>query len=248
MGEATIRSLLKRGVGVMPDPLRLLGEIWHYHRQTRRVGLGDEPDLRFLEEFVKPGMHVVDIGANLGVYTRMLSRLVGPAGRVFAFEPVPRTFALLSAKVVVDGLANVTLLNAAISNVDGQCALSVPDGNFYRAAVAEAGLSATVTATRWRLDALFAERLPRISFIKCDVEGHEAECVEGAARLTRAARPTWLIEVHGDPDERGSDAHEFFERMVAAGYRVYVGQAGVLRERGPGLHGLNYFFVPDPAP
>src|SRR6266496_1850826 len=68
---------------------------------------------------VGPGMTVFDIGAHAGKYTRLFSLLVGPAGRVFAFEPTPDSFQRLAMDVVEAGLKNVTLLRNAVTGRAG---------------------------------------------------------------------------------------------------------------------------------
>src|SRR5262245_51422994 len=87
----------------------------------------EEQEFRMLESMVSPGDWVIDVGANVGHYTAKLSRLVGASGRVIAFEPVPRTFELLTANARQFPHANVTLMNAALSDKPAAVCMDVPD-------------------------------------------------------------------------------------------------------------------------
>ena len=61
----------------------------------------------------------MDVGASVGYYTLLLARLVGPSGRVYAFEPIPRDFAILKRNVKANGYQNVVLENRAVSDING---------------------------------------------------------------------------------------------------------------------------------
>ena len=81
---------------------------------------------------------MIDVGANVGHYTKRFSELVGATGRVIAFEPIPETFALLAANIQLLPLANVTLINAALSDKTDLAGMSIPVfdtglRNFYQA-------------------------------------------------------------------------------------------------------------------
>ena len=90
--------------------------------------------------FIKPRDWVIDIGANVGHYTKRFSDLVGPEGVVIAFEPVSETFSLLAANVQLFKFANVTLINAAASDELSLVGMKIPSfntglKNFYQAHV-----------------------------------------------------------------------------------------------------------------
>src|SRR6185369_17017955 len=98
-----------------------------YRRQIRRgVFVTDEPEYALLSSFLSEGDWAIDIGANIGHYTKGISDLVGARGRVIAFEPVADTFALLAANARNYRYQNVTLLNAAASDKTGITGISVP--------------------------------------------------------------------------------------------------------------------------
>ncbi|HEV2749340.1 MAG TPA: FkbM family methyltransferase [Gemmatimonadales bacterium] len=224
----------------------------HYYRVLTK-GKVAEPEQALLGLFVKPGACVVDVGANFGRYTKTLADLVGPSGRVYSIEPVPETFAILTANVVRMGLGNVIPLRRAVSDADGErVRLVVPKDrpfgleNAYQARIARGPAQGReVTAETCTLDHLLAEETRPVSFVKCDVEGHELVCMRGAMALIERSRPTWLIEVSGDPRAGESSAMSLFHLLGDFGYRAYVAAGKELRpwrpDEGPRV---NYFFVP----
>lgn len=85
-------------------------------------------ETKLLEATLKPGMVFVDVGAHIGYYTVMAAELVGPAGRVYAFEPAPLNFEILRENTA-QYTDRVTLFNAAVSDVPGRRLLSLNAGN-----------------------------------------------------------------------------------------------------------------------
>jgi FkbM family methyltransferase len=148
-----------------------------------------EPEWKNLREWVKPGDSVLDIGANVGHYTRELSRIVGKKGTVTAFEPVPVTFGILGR--LMGRRANVALHPVAASHENGRATMSVPGDNYYRAKLGDGG---DIDVQTRAIDTMpeFAEC--RVDFVKIDAEGHEVEVLEGMKSLIHRCRPTLLIE------------------------------------------------------
>ena len=85
-----------------------------------------ERDALMAKQLVSPGDSVLDIGANIGQYSRLLSGWVGPAGRVYAFEPIPQIFDFLSNNVRKLGLSNIELLNFALSDEERTTTMVIP--------------------------------------------------------------------------------------------------------------------------
>ena len=235
---------------LLPDRLLHALRKIHYARKLRSITENDEDDIKVVKHMVKPGACVLDIGANFGVYTKFLSEMVGPAGRVYSIEPMPPTFDILRTCVGKLGLKNVEAVNAAISDADGTVTMEVPRSasggeDFYGARIVTGGTrgglrNASVTARS--LDSMFADG-GGIGFIKCDVEGHELPCVRGAAALIDRCRPIWLLEIMGDPDQPGSDAAKTFDQLGWHGYEAWWFDGQTLRKRGKGERNDNYFFL-----
>lgn len=189
---------LKRVASRLPTRLQQELKRLHFRRQIRRGQFRtDEEEYRRLDQWVAQGDWVLDIGANVGQYTARLSELVGPQGRVIAFEPVPLTFELLAANVAALGRHNVTLLNAAASDATATVGMSVPSfdtglQNFY-----EARVTGDETGVRVITLAVDALQLPRrIGLAKIDVEGHELSVVKGMRHLLETDGPVLIVEGH----------------------------------------------------
>lgn len=166
---------------------------WQIKRGRFRT---EEQEFRLLESFVSPGDWVIDVGANVGHYTAKLSRLVGPAGRVLAFEPVPRTFELLTANARQFPHANVTLLNVAASDRPATMAMDVPDveSGAYLARLTDKDTGLNILCMP--LDSF---PLPqRVRLVKIDAEGHEPAVLRGMTELLRRDRPVLIVEASSD--------------------------------------------------
>ncbi len=175
----------------------------YYQRLLSR--LAPEPDALRCRSFVREGDRVIDVGANIGAYTKLLSQWVGPGGSVHSYEPVPETFSYLRHNVRKLQLSNVTVHNAGASSSVSKASMIVPEGNFYRAAISQGGDRQIQLV---RLDDEFA-LVGRVSFIKCDAEGHEREVVKGALKLIQRDHPIWLMETSNEG---------IVQRMVSLGY------------------------------
>lgn len=133
---------------------------------------------------IKPGDIVVDIGANIGYYTLIFARLVGPKGKVFAFEPEPDTFKLLEKNVQINGYENVVLERMAVSDKSGKARLylSEQDNTDHRLDAPSTG-RASIEVDTMRLDDYFQSYDGRIDFIKMDIQGAESCAVAGMLDL-----------------------------------------------------------------
>ncbi len=199
-----------------------------------RLGFMGRGERAFFETQIQPGMNVVEAGANIGVYTIQLSRLVGPEGRVFAFEPDPHLFACLRENLVRAGIKNVEPHHCALGSAAGKLSLAwdgLNSGDTHLSREAQPGAVPVEVA---RLDTVLAGR--RVDFFKLDVQGWELEVLRGMtglfpanpalhlfveywpAGLRRAGtEPAALLaffqehgwELAGTPDLRAMDAARF---------------------------------------
>jgi FkbM family methyltransferase len=243
-------SLPKRlALTLLPDVVLTRLKKIHYVRLLRRISEADEPDLRVLRYLIEPGQSAADIGANIGVYTKYLSERLGGSGRVISVEPVPETFDILRSNVRELGLSNVELRNYAISDTAGQIRMQVPSyefggANFYEARVAsEKGTaydhSLVVPATT--LDELLSA-IDEVHFIKCDVEGHEYNCIRGARKTIERCRPAWLIELSGPISDPESTGCRTVDALRREGYEPYWFDGARLRTLRSVTGSINYFF------
>lgn len=146
---------------------------------------------------VRPGDMAIDLGAHVGYYTLLLARLVGPAGRVLAFEPDPDNFALLAHNVALNGYANVELFNAGVSARPGRARLfrSPDNAGDHRLHDSPGDPRPGVDVAVVSLDDVFRDRAGGIDFVKVDVQGSEGAALEGmAGLLARCPRVKLLVE------------------------------------------------------
>ena len=196
----------------------------------QRLGLGRRaPETEYvyhLPQLVRAGDTCIDIGANLGYYARTISRLAGPAGRVYAVEPVAPIRKVLSRNLRRCG--NTEILPFALGAAAGPVRMgndSARENGYFgtgRNFVNEGGGRSDVefTAEMRRGSELFA-RLPRLDFIKCDIEGYEVVVMEEMRPLLERFRPTVLIETGGENRPR---IVRLFTRLGYAGYTLDRGR------------------------
>ena len=179
-----------------------------------------------LQQLVKEGDTVIDIGANLGYYTRPLADIVGATGEVYAVEPVPVIFSVLKRNV--GGRKNVTLLNYALGSEERTIEMandSVAAAGYFgtgRNFVSDGELSGDAirfSAQMVRGSRLFAD-LKRIDFIKCDIEGYERVVIPELQPLIERHHPTVLIETDGETRQ------EIIRMFTQMGYRAYMLENG----------------------
>ncbi len=170
-------------------------------------------EFSFLEHFLRPGDHVVDVGANVGVYTLFMAGLVGKGGRVIACEPDPINRDRLSINIQRNGFEQVRIVPQAVGERPGT--VRFRSGADSVSQVSSNGdLEVEVTT----LDGLCADQSPR--FIKVDVEGYETFVVRGASTLCQGENPPiWLLEMI--PPFPTASRSDLIDLLTAWGYGFY---------------------------
>ena len=205
-------TLLKKLASQLPSRWQTELKRIHFGRQIRKNSfVTDEPEYKLLHNLISPGDWVVDIGANVGHYTKRFSELVGTHGRVIAFEPVPTTFSLLSANTQLFKHPNVTLINAAVSEKLDIVGMSMPEfstglSNYYEAHISSAKDSALSVLTL-SIDSININQ--RITLVKIDAEGHEAFVLAGMQKLIEKYHPILIVE---------NPSKEISENLISLGY------------------------------
>lgn len=191
-----LNSLAKKTAARLPHGWQQALKRRHFRREIRRDSFRtNEPEWELAARWLAAGDWAIDVGANIGHYTKRFSDLVGAQGRVIAFEPVPATFELLAANAAQFDCANVTLLNMAASDATRVFGMTIPDfdtglKNYYGAALTDAPSALQVMCCP--IDALSLPGPVRV--LKVDAEGHDAIVIRGAWGLIQSRRPTIVIE------------------------------------------------------
>jgi len=177
------RKLLRAVLGFLYGYLFFL--YWPLYRMYKKRA--DQHERAWIRGFVTPGDVIVDIGANVGVYSVFFAELVGPQGSVFAFEPDPQNFARL--KRTTAALARVFPLEAAVGDETGSIQLFQSKGlNFDHRTYSNPDDEYSVEVAITRLDDVAALKDARIKLVKIDVQGFEMS-VLGGGEDTLARNP-----------------------------------------------------------
>lgn len=184
---------------------------------------------QLVRDLVGPGEVAVDLGANRGVFTYLMSVRAGREGRVHAVEPFPGNCERL--QVLARRRGNITVHPLAVSDRSGTAVLRVPVRHgqpidalaTLERSQSEHGQDCQVSL-RTLDEVLAGER--RVSFLKCDVEGHEQRVFDGAARILGQDRPVVFAEV--EQRHRDDSIENTFAFFAGAGYRGwFVAESGL---------------------
>jgi FkbM family methyltransferase len=191
-------------------------------------GTYERDEIELVRRLLKPGDITVDAGAHIGFFAIQMAAMVGPGGRVYAFEPFDANAELLDRSIVENRFEErIVFERAAVGAVSGTATLTfaaetLNSGGAYLLRAGTAPLTGNV-ARKVALVALDEFRLPHpVRFIKMDVEGAEPQVLRGAERILKEDRPVILSELHPTQLQRvsGVTADEFLAEVRRFGYRA----------------------------
>jgi FkbM family methyltransferase len=159
------------------------------------LGLREKEEIRVCTEIVQQRNLVYDVGANIGAYAMLFSRLVGPSGKVIAFEPSPAVAKDLRANLALNGMANVDVVESAVGAEEGTARFDPVGGE---SAIGHVSASGSVTVKILALDGIGGD--PDV--IKIDVEGYESQVLLGSTKTIIRCQPLLLIELHTPEQDR----------------------------------------------
>jgi FkbM family methyltransferase len=207
---------------------------------------------REMERIASDGVNVIDIGANIGYYSILASRLVGPEKRVFSFEPQASMVTKLRRNIECNGLRNVEVFPFALADAHGKVTFQVPPkgleslGSMHTSGRFE--VAATVEVEVHRLDDVMHKlENPKIGLVKIDAEGAELLILRGATHLLSLPdRPVLIFEANEKSCEPfGYTVFDTLEYVHSFGYRLrqidyenwIAKPVGDCEERPNSLHG-----------
>lgn len=156
-----------------------------------------EQEIEFWRNQIQPGMTVIDVGANVGVYTFSAAHRVGSQGRVLAIEPFSGCIRCLRETCRVNQFSWVTVCPGAASDRIGKGSLSLQAASEFNQILSDDSQSSESTEQIdcFTLDSLVeSEQIDRVDFLKIDAEGHELQVLQGSDRILKDFRPVVLYE------------------------------------------------------
>lgn len=238
------------------------------HRSLRTRFKGEAPTIRFIRHLDVAGKTMLDIGANHGDVGIYISRAAGPDGRLISFEAQPELGPHLENVKRQFGLSNQTIVKQGLSSKPGTLRMQRPKVGSGGATVeglnVASGNNEVIEIEVTTLDDILpALGVDEVSFIKCDVEGHELEVFRGGREMLARDKPVLVFEGH-DSELANGEMEAFLGELGYSGWFFYVspedhksiftkarGEYVPYRDRldyahvKPGILHRNYVFVPD---
>jgi FkbM family methyltransferase len=206
------------------------------NRQLLEHGTREREQMFLLEQHLRPGMRVFDLGANIGYYTVLMARRVGSQGRVYAVEPHPKNYRLLCENVRHNKLENVELENIAIDVRDGERPLLVSERcnwhSFHDPELRADAQWATIYKRRMvrQLDVRtrslggYLAVKPALDLMRMDLEGYEVEILDALSELPRTMTRGLHILMETHPEFYDPMRHDMRRVLMALharhGYRA----------------------------
>lgn len=184
----------------------------------------------FVRSMLKSGQYFIDIGANIGWFTMLAARIVGPSGRVYAFEPRPNTCERLRMSISENGYSNVEVRQVALGAAPGRMTVATlmstqnPGGTWLIATDALVG-TLHDGHERFEVDVLRLDdlALDRCDLLKIDIEGAEQLAFSGAVETIQRLRPIIISEINPEVLRIVScvSASQFVGFVERLGYRAH---------------------------
>jgi FkbM family methyltransferase len=198
----------------------------HVSADIAEHGIWEPAETRFLQAVLRQGDVFVDVGANIGYFTLLASRLVNDAGAVLAFEPEAENFALLEANCRRNGCGNVRCYQAALGqeNASGTLYLNEQNRGDHSLYPEQPGRVAQdiniVNGSR-----LICARHPRVNFIKIDTQGAECDVLSGLGELIAASAAELIMLIEFSPmhlKNAGTGGRQLLELLAGYDWRMYL--------------------------
>lgn len=173
-----------------PGYLIKVGEFQMYLDEKDTLGLSvgraHEPHItKLTKKYIKESDVVLDLGANIGYFTLIFSKLVGLKGKIFAFEPDPTNFAILRENVLINKCSNVILIQKAVSKTSGKGTIYLSENNKGDHRIFDSGDNRKeIIIETTSLDDYF-KNFSRINFVKMDIQGSEILALRGMKKILK---------------------------------------------------------------
>lgn len=196
--------------------LKVVHRAWRYRTRT------EPQEIAFVRQQLRRGKIAIDIGAHQGAFTYWMQKAVGKTGRVLAFEPQPELADFLEQTKIAFRWQNVMVVNAGLSSSADTLQMFRPSDSPSALASLEHKYGANPNAFTIDVETLdnacTKRGLRPVSFVKCDVEGHEWDVFRGAEKVLREDQPAMLFECEERMQTKHT-IHEIFAYLEDLGYR-----------------------------
>jgi len=168
-----------------------------------------------IKKFVSNGDIVVDVGANIGLFSIILSDLVGVSGKVYSFEPIPMLHNKLINNINLNKIGNIETIESGIGDKESEIEIYLnPEQSGLSSVVIKP--SGNVISQKIKLNSLdnfFANRKEKVSFIKIDTEGYEPQVLLGAKEIIKRDKPIIYIELGGDHQQTSAESLRILKEL-----------------------------------
>jgi FkbM family methyltransferase len=194
-------------------------------RELACYGVHESNSTAEVKKVIKPGMKILEVGANIGYYALMETMLAGPTGHLYAMEPSPFNFELLTRNLKLNGLKNYDLYKTAAGSVVGKAKFLLSGRSNLSTFIEREDLTGEeVDVDVIRLEDFLKDK--QVDFIRMDVEGYEGEILKGAeGALSSGNKPKYFfIEIHSDLlHKKKSSCRDIVNFLKKYGYEVRKG-------------------------
>ncbi len=188
-------------------------------------GVYEKAETAFIQRTLRPGMTVLDVGANIGYYTALAARCVGPTGRVIALEPDPESFEYLEQTIAANEVGNVDAFQCAAADREAKMTLHISKDNRGDNRLYEPDPKwPKVTVSARPADELLKEAgVSQVDFIKIDVQDFESSVIAGLKNTLDQSENLILIAEFWPQGLRdaGSDPKKFLQQLRAHGLQLH---------------------------
>jgi len=191
------------------------------------TGMWEERETVFFKKITNKGMHILDIGANIGYFTLQFSKSVGSKGKVTSFEPNPKSFAILEKNVLKNNLKNVVLYKKAVSDFSGNAKFYISksnagDNRFEGKLIHDDDdKRQQIEVEVIKLDDFIDNE--QVDLMKIDTQGAEMKVFKGASKIIKnnpnlkIITEFWPIGLFA----QGTEPLDFLSRIKKLGFKIY---------------------------
>lgn len=206
----------------------------YLEQEIIQQGSWERSTTEFFQNTLKPGMTVIDIGANIGYFSLLSANLVGPGGQVHSFEPYPGYVERFKLSLAQNNFSNIRLNEFALSNRKETHKLykGLSSARMHKWSHEDPVYNQVhdeIEVNCVSLDEYAQKFLERVDFIKIDVDGYEARILKGAHETIQKYKPIVLIELFESAlRDAGASVFELLQMFSAWGYEPYSEQDELL--------------------